>query len=61
MACTARRQLKVRLLLCKIVFSAHLTRYVAIHRQYVVWLNNESLEFGGPLVDNFPVEYVAIY
>lgn len=44
-----------------IIFSARLIRPVAIHRQYVVWLNNESLEFGGPLVDNFPVEYVAIY
>jgi hypothetical protein len=29
----------------------------AIHRQYVTWLNNESLEHGGVLVDNFPVQY----
>jgi len=28
----------------------------AIHRQYVVWLNNESLELGGQLVEPWPVQ-----
>lgn len=32
----------------------------AIHRQYVAWLNSESLEHGGVLVDNFPVQYDGI-
>lgn len=32
---------------------------VAIHRQYVTWINNESLEHGGPLVDNWPVKCVS--
>ncbi|KIP07707.1 hypothetical protein PHLGIDRAFT_127476 [Phlebiopsis gigantea 11061_1 CR5-6] len=33
----------------------------AIHRQYVTWINNESLEHGGPLVDNWPVKNREIF
>ena len=29
---------------------------LAFLRQWVTWLNNESLENGGVLVDNFPIE-----
>jgi len=32
---------------------------LAIHRQYVVWLNNESLEHGGQLVEPWPLQYVG--
>ena len=29
---------------------------LAFLRQWVTWLNNDSLENGGALVDNFPIE-----
>lgn len=30
----------------------------AVVRQFVVWLNNESLELGGRLVNPWPLQYV---
>lgn len=53
MVCTAQVLLKVRLVLVKICYSQKLIFIAALERQYVTWLNNESLEFGGRLV-NFP-------